>query len=116
MMAEPLTNQPNKTAVEPAQKLMESGFIRVELMGNDPVEVRRGMSVLTHDGIEAGTVAAVVMDCHCQEVTHVLLGQVPPTAVYRLTPVKLLAQVEENSIWLRVDSQAVADLPIKKSF
>jgi sporulation protein YlmC with PRC-barrel domain len=109
------TNQPDETAVEPSPKLMVSSFIHVEPMGTDPVEVRRGMFVLTQDGIEVGTVAAVVMDCHCQEVTHILLGQMPPTAVYRLAPVKLLARVEENSIWLRVDSQAVADLPIKKS-
>jgi hypothetical protein len=45
-------------------------------------------------------------------MTHLLLGQVPPTAVYRLIPLALLDHLEDEQIWLNASPQEVAALPL----
>ena len=88
-------------------RLRVSGW--VEALGS---EVFRGMSVMTVDGAAAGVVAAVVQNGSTQTITHILLGQAPPTAVYRLISTDLLERLEENRLWLRVVIAQVATLPI----
>ena len=111
-MLEPVIDQPNETVVRPAPKLLVSGFIYLESIGNLPVEVRRGMSILTQDGIEVGTAAAVMVDSHGGEVTHVLFGQVPPTSVYRLVSISLVEQVDGETIRLRATAVEIEKLPL----
>ncbi|GIK57906.1 MAG: DUF2171 domain-containing protein [Chloroflexi bacterium] len=79
----------------------------------DPVggEVARGMPVLAQDGSMVGTVAAVVHSEPDQTISHILLGQVPPTAVYRLMPLDLLDRLDGDHLWLRATRQQIAMLP-----
>ena len=42
--------------------LFESGLIYLTQKGHSPLEVRRGMTILTHKGLVAGKVAVVVVD------------------------------------------------------
>jgi hypothetical protein len=95
------------TSPIPQQKLLVSGW--VDAVGG---EISRGMPVLTEDGCRVGLVAAVVQNDPTQTVTHVLLGQVPPTAVYRLIPTDLLDRLEGEQLWLRAVARQIAALPV----
>lgn len=95
------------------QRLMVSGPIRPKQVpaGGGPVEVARGMTVRTREGREAGQVAAVVVDCRSQLVTHVVLGRLRPALDYRLVPVDLIEQVNAETVSLSILNQAVESLP-----
>ncbi|MFO7682839.1 MAG: hypothetical protein R6X34_22600 [Chloroflexota bacterium] len=82
---------------------------RIDRVGG---EVTRGMPVLAQDGSMVGAVAAVVQSGPTRTITHLLLGQVPPTAVYRLIPLDLLDRVDGDRIWLHTTRQQIAVLPI----
>ncbi len=110
-MTESRIIQPNDQVGAPEQKLMVSSLLYLEQM-DDPVEVQRGMMILGQDEQEVGVVAAVVLDCRSQEVTHILLGHVPPTSVYRLIPLKLIDRIDGESLWLRASSEKIEKLPI----
>lgn len=75
-------------------------------------EVVRGMPVRAEDGCLVGAVAAVVQSGAAKMMTHLLLGQVPPTAVYRLIPLALLDHLEDEQVWLNASCQQVDDLPL----
>lgn len=75
-------------------------------------EAARGMPVLAQDGRTVGVVAAVVQCGATQTISHILLGQTPPTAVYRLIPIDLLDRLDEGRIWLRAPHGQVAALPV----
>lgn len=74
-------------------------------------EIRRGMSVQTQEGHTAGRVAAVVLDQDRQKVTHILLMQERKLLEYRLVPVELIEQVENEAIRLRTFQHVVDNLP-----
>ena len=76
------------------------------------MELQRGASVLACDGEVVGSVAAVVLDCHTHAVTHLLLGNVPPTAIYRLIPINSIVGVAEEVVRLAISDGAIAELPI----
>jgi hypothetical protein len=95
----------------PGQKLLVSHAIRLQHAAN-LVEVERGMRLVAQDSVEVGAVAALVFDCAGQEVTHILLGYLPPTAVYRLIPLSLVDRVEGALVRLKVGSAECAHLPI----
>lgn len=59
-----------------------------------------------------GAVAAVVQSGPTRTPTHLLLGQVPPTAVYHLIPLNLLDRLEGECIWLHASRQQIAAQPI----
>lgn len=82
---------------------------------SQPAWLRRGMPILVPTGEEIGVVAAVVLDSGNQQVTHLLLGHVPPTSVYRLVPLSLIDHVSEHSVWLQVAGEDVAHLPAYRS-
>lgn len=92
------------------QKLMVSGLVGLEL-GEGGMEVRRGMAIFDWNGQKAGVVAAVVMDCRAWIVTHILLGQIPPTADYRLVPLDLIAAVDGEAVRLRILTAEIPRLP-----
>jgi hypothetical protein len=75
-------------------------------------ELARGMPALAQDGSPVGVVAAVVLTGQAKRISHILLGQVPPTAVYRLIPVDLLDRLDGEGIRLRASRQQIAALPI----
>jgi hypothetical protein len=109
-MTKPETIQLNDQGGAPEQKLMISSLICLEQRDN-PVEVERGMVIIGRDGPEAGVVAAVVVDCHSQKGSHILLGQVPPTADYRLIPLNLIDRIDGETVWLRASSEEIEELP-----
>ncbi len=75
-------------------------------------EVARGMRVLTQDGNRVGVVAALVQSDSPLGFTHLLLGQVPPTAAYRLISLDLLDRLEGEGIWLCLSPQQITTLPL----
>lgn len=75
------------------------------------VEIRRGMRVQTLEGHTAGRVAAVVLDQDQQKVTHILLLQERKSLEYRLVPVELIEQVENEELRLRTFQHVVDKLP-----
>lgn len=98
-------------AAAPGRKLLVGGLARLEPAAG-LVTLRRGMPVRSKDGVETGAVAAVVVDLPGQEVTHFLLGHVPPTAVYHLAPLNLIDRIDGETVWLRVTNEEIAALPI----
>ena len=109
-MTESISIQPNDQVGAPDQKLMANSLVYLEKM-DDPVEVQRGMIILGQDQLEAGVVAAVLLDCRSQKTTHILLGRVPPTSDYRLIPLKLIDRIDEGTVWLRATTEAIEKLP-----
>jgi hypothetical protein len=95
---------------ESAQKLLVSGCVCLA-GGAGPVALRRLMRVQTVDGESAGVVAAVVLAGDSREITHFLLGSVPPTAIYRLVPLALIAAIDGETVRIRIDRAGVAGLP-----
>ncbi len=89
-----------------SQRLLVCG--RVDRVGG---EVARGMPVLAQDGRMVGIVAAVVQRGTAPTISHILLGQAPPTAVYRLIPLDLLDRLDGDRLWLRATRQQIAMLP-----
>lgn len=90
--------------------IMVSGQIYLEGADGPPVEVRRCMAVLSHDGCEMGIVAAVCFDSQTQDVTAVLLGRLPVTSDYRLIPIDLIDHVSEDAVHLRITAESVREL------
>ncbi len=93
------------------QPLFESGLIYPEQKDRSPVEIRRGMTILTQDGQEAGQVAAVILEDDSQNVTHILLAYLRLPPDYRLAPIKFIKHVSEETVLLHINSEAVERLP-----
>jgi hypothetical protein len=105
------TIQPDGLDETPIQKLLISGLITLA-QDSAPVSLQRGMSVLAQDRVVVGAVAAVVLNYRQQEITHLLLGQVPPTAVYRLIPLSLIDRIDKEVVWLRIPSEKIGTMPL----
>lgn len=106
----PISRGLETTAVLPGQKLLIRHRVWLSQQA-DPVEIQRGDAVFAQDGVEAGVVAAIMLACHHQEATHFLLGFIPPTAVYPLVPLSLIDRVGEKTVWLKITSAEINDLP-----
>ena len=91
--------------------LFERGLVYPEQKDSSPVEVRRGMAILTQDGREAGRVAAVVLEDDGQNVTHILLTHLHLTPDYRLVSINLIKKVSEETVLLHIDNEALECLP-----
>jgi hypothetical protein len=96
------------------QKLLESGLVYL-CQESKTLEVRRGMFVAARDGRQVGVVAAVVLDCRSREISAVLLGDLPPTAVYRLVSPHLICRFDERSLQLSLSSADIANLPERQA-
>ncbi len=70
------------------------------------------MRVLAQDGNRVGVVAALVQTSLTPTITHLLLGQVPPTATYRLISLDLLDRLDGEGIWLCLSPQQITTLPV----
>ncbi len=94
--------------------LFERGLISPEQKDSTPVEIRRGMTIQTREGQVVGKVAAVIVDNHRQNVTHLLFSQQHQTLEYRLVPVNLIEQVKEEIVLLNLCQQAIESLPLRQ--
>lgn len=98
-------------------KLLESASLAAhnlldsDLGAGSQATVHRGMAVQTSEGCTAGHVAAVVLGQEQQQVTHILLVQERQLLEYRLIPVELIQQVEDEKILLRICRPAVDSFP-----
>ena len=103
-----------------AVTLMESGLLTAQSMDHTDCStgarggaaIHRGMSVQTSEGDTAGRVAAVVLDEEQQKVTHILLMQERQLVEYRLVPVELIEEVEQEAVLLCILLPVVGHLPI----
>ena len=95
--------------------LFESALIYLSQKDSSPIEVRRGMTILTHDGQAVGQVAAMVIDNRNQNVTHLLFSQPGQRPEYRLVPVNLIDQVKEETVFLSIRRQTIECLPLRQT-
>ena len=103
----------NLSTTNQVQRLFEYGLVYLESKDSSPVEIKRGMTILTKDGRDAGWVAAVVLDGTNQNVSHILLTHLHLSPDYRLVPINLIQQVSQETVLLHVDREAVEGLPHK---
>jgi sporulation protein YlmC with PRC-barrel domain len=68
------------------------------------------MTILTRDGQEIGTVAAVVVDKRDGSVTYLLLSRVSHLPEYRLVPLELVTQVSDEAVRLCIFHPVVSSL------
>lgn len=92
-------------------QLLVSGLICPDHESDMTVEVKRGMIILTSEGQEAGRVAAVIINSHDRQVTHILLSRQSQPPEYRLVPIAFVEQVQEEKLLLCIFNQAADSLP-----
>ena len=85
---------------DPNTELTVSGSVYLGDASDAAVEVRRGMSILTREGHEAGRVAAIIVDKSDQHVMHILLSRLQQRTEYRLVPISIIEQVYEETVVL----------------
>ena len=93
-------------------ELIVSASIYLDHGSDSAVEVSRGLLILTSEGREAGRVAAVIIDRHSQQATHILLSRLSQLLEYRLVPIALIEQVHQEKVLLRIFNQDVNSLPM----
>ena len=102
---------PDTDKADSLQKLLVSSWIHLGPPDCASVEVRRTMPVFDSEGVEVGTVAAVVVDQATQATMHLLLCQLHPNLEYRLVPLTLIGRVDETAVQLQISSSDVNLLP-----
>lgn len=110
-----MTQNKNSRTPDQSQRLFERGLVCLRQEHCLPVEVTRGMAILTSEGQEAGKVAAVIVDNDSQKVTHILLTRPRQVPDYRLVPVTLIEQVDEEIVLLEICGQAIESLPTRQT-
>lgn len=93
-------------------ELLVSGVIQLAHARDRTVEVKRDMVVLTSEGLAAGRVAAVLINRHDRQVTHILLSRRSQPPQYRLVPSALVMQVQEGRVLLRIFTESVDELAL----
>ena len=91
--------------------LFERGLVYLAQQDSLPVEIRRGMAILTKNGQKAGQIAAVLLNNDSQTITHLLFAPWPQLSDYRLATVDLIKQVTGEMVLLHLGSEAIACLP-----
>ena len=92
-------------------KLMVHGFVCPESSCALSMEVSRGMTIRSKEGLEVGKVAAVVLDSDRRKATHLLLGRLPEMSGYWLVPIDLVVEVRDECVQLSISIQVVETLP-----
>lgn len=92
-------------------QLMVSGFVEAPQGRDGLLEIRRSMSIKANEGQEVGRVAAIVVDCQSQKVSHIVLSRYVQALEYRLVPACLIEQVAKEVVVLGISSQLVESLP-----
>lgn len=88
-------------------KLMVNGLIYPQPGCALSTEVRRGMPILTTQGIEVGKVAGIVIDGENQSPAYLLLDRLPEQQGYWSVPIELIVKVENDQLWLSIPARAV---------
>lgn len=94
------------------QKLMVNGLVCPNGDCNLSIEVKRGMIIRSKDGLEAGKVAAVILNNENLKATHILLCRLPGINGYWMVPVDLIAEVREEIVQLSVLDTTIESLPL----
>jgi len=94
------------------QKLMVSGYVCPHTGCALTTEIRRGMAVLSSQGIETGKVTAVILDGNPQSATHLVFDRLPTQPGYWMVPVELIARVGDNQVRLIIPGSVIEALPI----
>jgi hypothetical protein len=68
------------------------------------------MPILSCEGQEVGTVAAIVVDKAQRVVTHILLSRLSEMPEYRLVPLDLVAWVRDETVQLDIFNPVVSSL------
>jgi sporulation protein YlmC with PRC-barrel domain len=110
-----MTPDKHPTTIDRTQRLFERGLLHLDQTNGLAIEITRGMTILTNEGQEAGKVAAVVVDKVSQQVSHLLLRHLRLSPKYRLVPVNLIEQINQEAIVLRVGQQIVDSLPVRQA-
>lgn len=66
----------------------------------DTIDIRRGMIVVDGSDEVIAFVAGILLSDDKVRATHLVLGHVPPTDDYRLTPVELIQAVDAERVCL----------------
>lgn len=93
-------------------KVMVNGRFQSPHAPHIIINIERGMKIVMADGQEAGVVGAVMVHPQSEEISHILLCSVPVTAVYRLIPVSLITKIEEDTLYLNIQSDDLAKLAV----
>jgi hypothetical protein len=75
------------------------------------VEIRRGMTILTTEGEVAGIVAGVIHNGIPNQVEYILLSRPSQKIEYRMIPIELVQQVDEERVHLHILAPLVSALP-----
>jgi sporulation protein YlmC with PRC-barrel domain len=87
--------------------------LRKRAVPEDNVGVERGMQVVDATGARVGRVHGLILDGNSRSASHIVLRQVERlSSVYRLVPVDLVADVQEDRLWLHISSDHVQGLAI----
>lgn len=94
---------------------MVHGYVCPESSCSLSIEVRRGMPILSKEGLEVGRVAAVILDRDTQKATHLLLGRLPEITGYWMVPVEVISEVCDGAVRLGISVDIVDTLPLWQS-
>jgi sporulation protein YlmC with PRC-barrel domain len=98
-------------STEWTQKLMANAFVCPESSCTLSAEVKRGMPILSNEGLEVGKVAAVILNGENHKATHILLCRLPEVSGYWLVSVDLIKEIRDKRVQLSISGQAVESLP-----
>ena len=75
------------------------------------IEIRRGMTITSFEGKEAGRVAGVVVSSESQQAQYLILSHLPRKAMYQCIPVSWIERVQGEVISLNVRLETILALP-----
>ncbi len=79
-------------------------------------EVRRGMQLISCEGVHVGVVAAVLVNCESQTATDLLLCNRPNAADYRLIPIDNIARINTETIYLTIYQDDIETLAVHHTY
>lgn len=95
-----------------SEKVMVNGRFKSPQPPFAMVEIARGMKIYDADGTELGLVGGVMVHSLREEVSHILLCQLPVAADYRLIPVHLIARIDEEVVYLTMQREDLKTLAV----
>lgn len=90
-------------------KLMVCGFVAPR---GAPVEIRRGMAILSCEGLGIGKVAALVVKGYGEPVEQILLSRLPDEKGYWIVPVERVLSGTSESVQVDLTRQEASELPL----
>jgi hypothetical protein len=91
-------------------KLMASGWVCPQGNCSLPVEVKRGMSIYSREGVELGKLAAVVIGNTGSHPKEILLSRLPHEKGYWTVPVEWIEEVNQECLRLSTGTDAAKSL------